>query len=316
MKSARPGRAAGRMNPRAREYAAALASYLAGDGETALRRAYEFGRSALSEGVGVLEIAMLHHDCLQAVVAKSREDTTWRSKLKNAGEFLAESLSAYEMAYRGFKERTIALRHLNEALEREARRIAYLLHDEVGQALFAAQLSLAQSENKADGPLREELRNISNALQHIGEQLRTLSHEMRPTVLDDLGLVPALEFLAQGISRRSRVSISIRSSLSGRLPASIEATLFRAVQEALSNVVRHSSAAQAEIVLQRRGGTMLCTVADGGVGFDVDKLRTEKGEGLGLTGIRERLDSIGGTLDIRSQPGRGTELIMSIPCEV
>jgi len=109
--------------------------------------------------------------------------------------------------------------------------------------------------------------------------------------------------------------VTIRSSIQGRLPSTIEATLFRAVQEALSNVVRHSNAPHAEVVLVRKGQTLFCTVSDTGVGFDVNGLRGNS-EGLGLSGIRERLDSVGGTLEIRSQAGQGTELIMIIPCEV
>jgi two-component system, NarL family, sensor histidine kinase UhpB len=316
MKGAKLRAASDRMSPLVHEYATALASYLTGDGEPALRRAYEFGRSALRGGLGVLEIALLHHQSLQLLTPKERGPAARRPKFKTAGEFLAESLSVYEMAFRGFKEKNAALRHLNDVLEKEARRIAYLLHDEVGQSLFAAQLSLAQLEGKIDASLRQDMRTVSTALQQIGEQLRTLSHEMRPTVLDDLGLGPALEFLSQGVSKRSAVSVTIRSSVQGRLPSTIEATLFRAVQEALSNVVRHSNAAHAEVVLERKGQTLFCTVTDAGIGFDVDSLHRGNSEGLGLSGIRERLDSVGGTLEIRSQPGQGTELIMIIPCEV
>jgi signal transduction histidine kinase len=282
------------MSPLAQEYSAALASYLTGDGEAALKRAYEFGRNALMGGLGVLEIAILHHQSLQRLTPKRKDATAKPPKLKTAGEFLAESLAVYDMAYRSFKEKNAALRHLNDALENEARRIAYLLHDEVGQSLFVAEISLAQLEGKIDPAL----------------------HEMRPTVLDDLGLVPALEFLAQGVSKRSRVRVIIRSSVRRRLPAPIEATLFRAVQEALSNVVRHSNADQADVALQQKGQTLFCSVTDEGVGFDVEGLGKGNSEGLGLTGIRERLDSIGGTLEIRSQTGQGTQLTMIIPCEV
>jgi len=315
MKSGKFRSVSDRMSPLIHEYSTALASYLTGDGEPALRRAYEFGRSALRGGLGVLEIALLHHQSLQLLTPKTRGPATHRPRLKTAGEFLAESLSVYEMAFRGFKEKNAALRHLNDVLEKEARRIAYLLHDEVGQSLFAAQLSLAQLEGRIDATYRHDLRTVSTALQQIGEQLRTLSHEMRPTVLDDLGLIPALEFLAQGISKRSAVSVAIRSSDQSRLPSPIEATVFRAVQEALSNVVRHSNAPHAEVVLQRKGQTLFCSVIDAGVGFEIDSLQGNN-EGLGLSGIRERLDSVGGTLEIRSQPGQGTELIMIIPCEV
>jgi signal transduction histidine kinase len=301
----------------AEEYITALRSYLVSVSEVALQRAYEVGRFALADGIGLLDMAILHHEALEktsSLVLRRRDESR---RLKAAAQFLSESLSPYEMAYRGFRERNAALRRINEVLEQEATRIARLLHDEAGQSLFAAHLSLADLEQKVDPSLLIEIRHIASVISQVEEQLRHLSHELRPTVLDDLGLVPALEFLAQGISRRNNIAVAVKALMKDRLPSSIEAVLFRVVQEALANVARHSNAAQAEVVLERKGQTLFCTVRDNGVGFDVEGWRNGTPDrGLGLIGIRERLDSIGGTLEMQSQPGQGTQLHITIPCEV
>jgi signal transduction histidine kinase len=138
---------------------------------------------------------------------------------------------------------------------------------------------------------------------------------MRPTILEDLGLVPALEFLAQGISKRHRISVAIRSSVRNRLAPPVEAAIFRIVQEALSNVIRHSNADRAQVALEQEGKTLMCTVSDTGTGFDAASPHGVR-DGLGLTGIRERLDSIGGEFRIQSKPGGGTRLTIVIPNEV
>jgi signal transduction histidine kinase len=302
----------------AQEYTTALASYLEGAGEVALRRAYEVGRCAVTEdgAFGLLNIAILHHDALEHSLPQSGRSATRRLKLKAAGEFLAESLSAYEMAHRSFREKNAALRHINEMLEQEARRIAHLLHDEAGQSLFAAQVSLAELAAKIDPPLTQGIHQVAEILNQVADQLRNLSHEVRPTILDDLGLGPALEFLAQGISKKSQMGVTVRSSIQERLPAPIEAALFRAIQEALTNVARHAHADHAEVRLEKKGQTLFCAVQDDGVGFNVSSGHGRAKGGLGLLGIRERLDSLGGTMEIRSQPGQGTQLLMTIPCEV
>jgi signal transduction histidine kinase len=286
---------------------------LIGEGEAALQDAYQLGRLALVEGLGVLDIAMMHHKALEQILSLLPRGRNESRRLKAAAQFLAESLSVYEMAYRGFQERNMALRHINQVLEQEAARIAHLLHDEAGQALFAAQLSLTELERKADPSLGGDVRGIADVINQVGEQLRSLSHELRPTILDDLGLVPALEFLAQGVKKRAGIAVRVSSSIQGRLPSSMEVALFRAVQEGLTNVARHSNATQAEVALEQKGQTIFCTVSDTGVGFDVDKRSVGA---LGLIGIRERLNSVGGTLEIRSQPNQGTQLLIAIPFEV
>jgi signal transduction histidine kinase len=220
------------------------------------------------------------------------------------------------MTNRGFREATFALRHLNEMLELEVKRIAHALHDEAGQLLVAVHLALADLSRDLPAPLRERVGHVNVLVDQVDEQLRRLSHELRPTILDDLGLVPAIEFLAEGISKRTNQTISVHASLNDRLPTSIEIGLYRVVQEALTNAAKHSRASNVHIQMDRPVGLVRCSVRDDGAGFDVAAvLASRGGGGLGLLGMQERLNALGGSLEIQSLPGRGTTLLIKIPLE-
>jgi signal transduction histidine kinase len=146
--------------------------------------------------------------------------------------------------------------------------------------------------------------------------VRRLSHELRPTLLDDMGLVPALEYLAQGISERTGMPITIEGFRDSRLPPGVETALYRVVREALNNVVKHAKATRVRVSVQKEGAAARCSVRDDGVGFDVSSVAKRKGErGFGLAGIRERLGALSGTVQINSAPGWGTELLVTIPLE-
>jgi PAS domain S-box-containing protein len=207
------------------------------------------------------------------------------------------------------KQAEQALRRVNERLEEEARRIAHALHDQAGQLLAAVYLAVAEIASELPNGSREKLQQLSLLLDQVTEQLRHLSHELRPIMLDDLGLVPAIEFLACGFSKRTGLAITIESSLDGRLPARIETTLYRIVQEALTNVSNHAQSRRVDIRIRQAAGRIRCTISDDGIGFDP----TTSQPGLGLLGIRERLAALGGTLSIATRPGRGTRLGMKIP---
>ena len=145
--------------------------------------------------------------------------------------------------------------------------------------------------------------------------MRRLSHELRPTILDDLGLKPAIEFLADGISKRTGRVVAVSGSTGGRLSGPVETAMYRIVQEALTNVAKHAQATQAVVNLERRPDALVCSIADNGRGFDA-RARSARmhSEGLGLIGMRERAASLGGTLSIASGPGRGTTLKIVVPC--
>jgi signal transduction histidine kinase len=300
----------------AEPYLKGLQDYLSGSGENALGRAYEFGRATLAAGHSILEILHLHHTALQKLLGGTHGSEAVAAVLRGAGAFLAEVLSPYEMTHRGFQEAVSALRHVNEMLELEVKRIAHALHDEAGQLLVAVHLALADLERDIPAPLQDRIGHVKMLLDEMDEQLRRLSHELRPTILDDLGLVPAIHFLAEGVSKRTNQAISIHASVKDRLPATVEVALYRIVQEALKNAAKHSRARNIYIQVNRSAGLVRCAVRDDGAGFDVPAVLERKGDfGLGLLGMQERLNALGGSLEIQSSPGHGTSLLINVPLE-
>ena len=298
----------------AEQYEEALRDYLGGDGETALKRVYELSRDAVAQGRGVLEIAVIHNEAVSRILASSGPGRPGRI-VEKAAAFQIESLSPFEMTHRAFQESNVALRHLNETLEDMVRRIAHSLHDEAGQLMAALQMALARVAEDLPPEPRERLAALDPLLVDIGESLRRISHELRPTILDDLGLLPALSFLTDSVSARTGIPITVEGSLGRRLEPSHEMALYRIVQEGLNNLVKHSSATRATIRVGLEGGGVHCLIRDDGAGFDPSAVARGMGGGLGLVGIRERLVALGGTFEIISAPGQGTELRVSIPVE-
>jgi PAS domain S-box-containing protein len=208
------------------------------------------------------------------------------------------------------------LRKLSRAVEQQAKRIAQTLHDEAGQLVTAAHLALADVGRDLSPPLRERLVEARGHLDQIEDQLRRLAHELRPRILDDLGLVPALKFLAEGVEKRRRISIAVIADLQKRLPPMVETTLYFLVQEALTNVTKHARASRVTIALEQEPRTLRCIVKDDGIGFDACAVVARLGEhGLGLTGICDRIEALGGTFQINSAPGLGTELVIKLSLE-
>jgi signal transduction histidine kinase len=298
------------------EHRAAFDEYTRLGGEAALGRAYELGRRAINEKKSLLEIASLHHQALHGKLASEEGAARHRKLLVAAAEFLGETLSPYEMAHRGVQDAIVALRQLNETLEEEIKRIAYAVHDEAGQLLVAVHLALAEVARELPDPQKEKVGRIEELLNQVEKQLRRYSHELRPTVLDDLGWIPAIRFLAEGVSRRANLRIQIKTTVAGRLPEAMEIALYRIIQEALNNAAKHSKASRVWIRIGRKGRLICCSIEDDGVGFDVRGVQSDaKRRGLGLIGMQERLNGIGGTFSIDSGRGRGTRLLIQLPSE-
>jgi signal transduction histidine kinase len=297
-------------------YGVALHDFLQERGEAALQRAHELGRRAIAERLGLLELVALHHRALMAFLRTGTGGKSAEAVTADAGAFLSEMLSSFEMVHRGFRETVATLRQINEMLEEQARRIAHALHDDAGQLLVSVHLELGTVERCLPAGSRDQVREIRRLLDQIEKHLRDLSHELRPTMLDDLGLLPALEFLAQGVSARSGIPIRVSGPRGRRLPARIETALYRIVQEALRNAAKHSNARRVEVGIDMLARQVRCSVRDDGRGFDADAASAGGGpRGLGMVGMRERLDALGGNLVIRSTPGRGTELRITVPLE-
>ncbi len=299
-----------------REYSDALRDYLARPNERALRRVYEMGRGTLTDGVGVLGIAALHHQALKDVIPGLSEEIEEALLIKRAEDVFIESLMPFEMSHRAFREAIAVLRRMNERIEQEAKRIAHALHQEAGGLLASTHLALEELSHDLSPQGSERLTLVRQLLDQMDEQLRQLAHEIRPTILDDLGLLPALNFLAKGMSKRSGLAITVEGSTEGRLPPAVETALYRNVQEALNNAIRHAQAGAVAVMVSREARAVRCSIRDDGIGFDVSAVTAANGErGLGLVGMRERLEFLRGTLAITSAPGQGAELLMHIPLE-
>jgi signal transduction histidine kinase len=294
-------------------YTASLREYLVGGGEAALQRAYELGRDALGQGVGLLDMITLHHNALRTVLQIMPIAPQALEKTIAAELFLLESLSPFEMTHRGFRESNALLKRLNQTLEEECKRIAHALHDEAGQLLASVYLALDETARNVPQS-RADLQKIKWLLDQIESQLRRLSHELRPAILDDLGLLPALKFLCEGVAARTGLQIDIEGTSEFSLAPLLGTVLYRFVQESLTNVARHAKASWVRIDLQQESQSIRCTITDNGIGFDVPvTLNGTEKSGLGLIGMQERVNSLGGSLAIHSNPGRGTELTVTIP---
>ena len=183
--------------------------------------------------------------------------------------------------------RNCNLVRLHDVLENEAKKMAQSLHDEAGQLLAAVYLKLDELTWKLPAGQHDSVGQLKSMLDQLEGGLRRLSHELRPMILDDLGLVPAIEFLRQGITKRTGLWIELRGSTAGRLPARIETALYRIVHEALGNIVKHARARRVKIAFLRDSEQIQCSVCDDGIDLDaIDVLAAETGRGMGLLAIR------------------------------
>ena len=203
------------------------------------------------------------------------------------------------------------------AQEEERRSIARELHDEVGQVLTAikVELTVAQRSIEASGGNADLLADVRNITEGAVATVRDLSHLLHPALLDDLGLASAVEWLLRGFSRRHDIRAEVlHDRMDERMAPELEASVYRIVQEALNNVVKHARATTCRVYLQRLPTTLLVTVEDDGSGFDETEVsRAGARAGLGLIGIRERAKQLRGTVRLESAPGRGTRLTVELP---
>ena len=204
------------------------------------------------------------------------------------------------------------------AQEDERKRIARELHDETSQALTSLMVGLKVLEQRpdlADG--KEALADLRALTAKTLDAVHDLSLQLRPSVLDDLGLVPAMERLVTDFGRTHGIPVAFETNVHGgpRLPPAVETTLYRIGQEALTNVARHSGARSVSLILERRGGVVTLILEDDGRGFDVPRRLAGGGDGraLGIFGMRERATLLGGTLTIESTPGAGATIFVEIP---
>jgi signal transduction histidine kinase len=210
------------------------------------------------------------------------------------------------------------LRRLVTAQEEERRRISRELHDQTGQHLTALLLGLKTLNNSTDNgsaSLHNSLFQLQQLTERLVEDAHHLAWELRPAVLDDLGLETAISNYVEKWSERNSISLDFHSGLNKlRVPPAVETAVFRIVQEALTNVLKHAQATRVSVMLEYRYDELLVIVEDNGRGFQPEvPLTVKECGGLGLVGIRERVSLIGGNLNIESEPGSGATLVIRIP---
>jgi signal transduction histidine kinase len=254
---------------------------------------------ARSETIGLLAV----HDKLGPDARFTDND------LRIAETFASRAAVAVDLSQRIARD---ALRRIVDAQELERRRLARELHDETGQALSSILLGLKALDEKVESDeAREAVSGVRELVVATLHDVRRLAVELRPKVLDDFGLVPALARLTETFAAQTEIGVRFESGLAEeRLPAEVETALYRIVQESLTNIVKHSRAHTISIVLVRKPGAVAAVIEDDGQGFDPAAVRDG---GFGLEGMRERVGLLDGRLRIESLEGSGTTLVAEVP---
>jgi signal transduction histidine kinase len=229
--------------------------------------------------------------------------------LRLAETFASRAALAVDLSQRIARD---ALRRVVDAQELERRRLARELHDETGQALTSILLGLKTLEETIEGDgSSAAIGDLRELVVATLQDVRRLAVELRPKVLDDFGLVPALERLTETFAEQTGILVRFESGLGGeRLPPEVETALYRIVQESLTNIVKHARAQTISIAVTRKPGAVAVVVEDDGHGFDPADVRED---GFGLEGMRERVGLLDGRLQVESGAGTGTTLVAEVP---
>jgi signal transduction histidine kinase len=334
------------------DYAAALRDHLRDGGEAGLAGAYECGREASIAGLGVLDLVRLHHSVLGELESASDVNATsvLPSTPEREKEFLLEALSPFEAAHRGYRraheelrarERELSdgrshyerlfneargmeenLRLLSNrvlhAQEEERKRFSRELHDEVGQALNAMTMNLAALKRLAECATPTAQARIDDTVQLVERTIETVhrfARELRPAMLDELGLEAALRACVRGFAERTGHGVEFHGRLEGNLLTPDQRiVIYRVAQESLNNVAKHASATHVDVILWREGGSAILEIRDNGRGFLPAPRRLEPDrQRLGLLGMEERVRLVNGRFHIGSRPGAGTIVRVEIP---
>jgi signal transduction histidine kinase len=228
-----------------------------------------------------------------------------------------EHARLFEQVRAGRERSQVLSQQLMEAQEAERRHLARELHDEIGQALTAIKINLqAVQRSVQETATSARLEDSIGIVDRVLQQVRNMSLDLRPSLLDDLGLAAALRWYLDRQAKRAGFAAEFSAEPADiRAASNLETACFRVAQEALTNVVRHAQARRVRAELRRRDNELQLTIQDDGVGFDVPaaRQRAARGGSLGLLGMQERVLLIGGRIDIDSAAGRGTSILVRFP---
>lgn len=268
-----------------------------------------------------LKQAEAERERLLAIVQQAHDELELRAQERTSELAAANAALQAEIAERTIAERTRQqlLHQLVTAQEEERRHIARELHDQLGQDLTGLILGLKALRDSiaADSTTSDRVRHLQEQAMQLGREVRTLAVQLRPSALDDLGLLTTLENYVERWSARALVAVDFQhiGLDTIRLPIAVETTLYRLVQEALTNVLKHAQATNVSIIIERRVAEVSLIVEDDGVGFDmaVEHRNEDVERGLGLIGMRERVGHLDGTIVIEAEPDSGTTVFIRLP---
>ena len=264
-------------------------------------------------GISGLYVPLLARDrAIGVVVAHDKlagDPSFTNEDLRLAETFAARAAVAVDLSERVERD---ALRRVVEAQELERERLARELHDETGQALTSILLGLRSLEEAKNEPeLRAAAAGVRELVVETLQDVRRLAVELRPKALDDFGLVPALERLTETFASQTGIAVDLEASVgTERLAPDLETALYRIVQEALTNVVKHARANRVSIVMTRANDVLKAVIEDDGIGLEP---ATGGNGGFGLLGMRERVGLVGGRLVVESAPDAGTTIAIEVP---
>ena len=235
--------------------------------------------------------------------------------LKGTGQDITELVKAEEKLQHSYRQIRDLVAHLQHIREQERTRIAREIHDELGQQLTGLKMYISWLSKKTlpfNNGVREKFEATTSLIEETIRSVRRISLELRPSMLDDLGLIAALEWQSNEFEKRSGITTEfINRAVQVEMPASVKTGLFRIYQESLTNVARHAGATRVTAVLELNGNDLILTISDNGKGFSVSNVESKKT--LGLFGMKERTQEMGGKYDIVSTPGDGTTVRISVP---
>ncbi|WP_166242871.1 sensor histidine kinase [Paenibacillus turpanensis] len=219
--------------------------------------------------------------------------------------------------YLAIRNEVTKLKHVEEELqlmmtqmlrvqEEERKRISRELHDGIGQTLFSLLIQVDKIKTEVE---HEGLGLLRKDITHLIEDIRSISWELRPSVLDDLGVVPAIRTYIQNFERHYGISVGLDCNLGKRLEVHTETTIYRIIQEALTNIAKYADVSEAKVSISESVGAVNVQIEDRGVGFRPDTAA----KGVGLFSMEERARSVGGSLRVQSEVGHGTTVTLSIP---
>jgi signal transduction histidine kinase len=290
----------------------------------------------MARGLSLSEMSVIHHESVSKILLRTLDmepckhgsadsdprPDSWPSLGSSgaaesaftmaAASFFAECVSPFEIGHREFREANTALRYRNRKLEEQVRRCSTLVFDEALQLVAAASLALDKASHAPAPTSGGKLEEIQNILDRIGDQLAACADDLWPRVLEELGLGAAIQSISRRFSATAQIDIEVDTSVGPLLPM-VSTVLYRAVEESLTNVLRHARATHVKIRLYDDADVVQCSIGDNGIGFDVSEVLSGRAErGSGLFSVRESLKGVGGTLAVNSTPGGGTEIVMII----